>query len=115
MKAILTGICLAVLALMLFVTVTASLHEDVVTAGRLLWPDPWFRATLADTYCGFLFFWLWVAWRERSLGRGILWFVLIMALGNFAMAGYLLLQLRRWQPSEGIGRLLLGERDGNGR
>ena len=35
--------------------------------------------------------------------RAVLWFMLIMALGNFAMAGYLLLQLRRWQPASGIG------------
>lgn len=115
MKAILTALCLIVLAVMLFVTITASLHEDVVTAGRLLWPDPWFRATLADAYFGFLFFWLWVAWRERSTARAILWFILIMTLGNFAMAGYLLLQLRRWNPAEGIGLLLLGERHGDGR
>lgn len=115
MKALLSCICLAVLAVMLTVTVTASRHEDLVTAARLLWPDPWFRATLADAYFGFLFFWLWVAWREGSPGRAMLWFLLIMVLGNFAMASYLLLQLRRWQPSEGVGRLLLGERHPRGR
>ncbi|ADI85080.1 DUF1475 family protein [Geobacter sulfurreducens] len=115
MKALLTAICLIVLAVMLFVTVTASIHEDVVTAARLLLPDPWFRATLADAYFGFLFFWLWVAWRERSAGRAGLWFILIMTLGNFAMAGYLLWHLRRWEPADGIGKLLMGERHGNGR
>lgn len=106
MKALLTAICLAVLAVMLYVTVTASLHEDVITATLLLWPDPWFRATLADAYCGFLFFWLWVAWRERTAVRAVLWFILIMTLGNFAMAGYLLLQLRNWDPAEGVEALL---------
>ena len=42
MKATLTGICLVVLLLMLYVTVSASLHQDLVSAARLLWPDPWF-------------------------------------------------------------------------
>ncbi len=106
MKHFLTIVCLFVLAVMLFVTVSASLQQDVLTATHLLWPDPWFRATLADAYFGFLFFWLWVAWREQSMSKGALWFLLIMTLGNFAMAGYLLLQLRRLQPGEGIESLL---------
>ena len=106
MKTLLTIVCLTVLAVMLYVTVSASLHQDVLTATRLLWPDLWFRATLADAYCGFLFFWLWVAWREQSAAKGALWFVLIMALGNLAMAGYLLLQVRRMQPGDGIEQLL---------
>ena len=108
MKPFLTCLCLSVLAVMLYVTVNASLQQDVLTATRLLWPAPWFRATLADAYCGFLFFWLWVAWREQSVAKGVLWFVLIMALGNIAMASYLLLQLRSWNPSDGVARLLLG-------
>ncbi len=107
MRTLLTNVCLVVLAVMLYVTVSASLQQDVVTATRLLWPDPWFRATLADAYFGFLFFWLWVAWREQSAAKGVLWFLLIMTLGNLAMAGYLLLQLRRLQPGEDIETLLL--------
>lgn len=107
MKTMLTSICFAVLALMLYVTISASLHQDLVSATRQLWIDPWFRATLADAYCGFLFFWLWVAWREQSPVKSILWFVLIMALGNIAMAGYLLLQVRRLQPEDGFEVLLL--------
>jgi hypothetical protein len=108
MKTLLTTICLAVLAVMLYVTISASLQQDIVSATRQLWTDPWFRATLADAYFGFLFFWLWVAWREQSLAKSALWFFLVMALGNLAMAGYVLLQLRNWKPADGVGRLLLG-------
>lgn len=113
MKNTLTVVCCAVLAVMLYVTISASLHQDIVSAARQLWPDPWFRATLADAYFGFLFFWLWVAWREQSKAKSILWFVLIMTFGNIAMASYLLLQLRRWQPAEGIDSLLRGKHAGN--
>ena len=113
MKILLTGVCCLVLAVMLYVTISASLQQDLITATRQLWPDLWFRATLADAYCGFLFFWLWVAWREQSVAKSILWFVLIMTLGNIAMAGYLLVQLRRWQPAEGIDSLLRGKHAGN--
>jgi hypothetical protein len=106
MKTFLTTVCLAVLAVMLYVTISASLQQDLISATRQLWPDPWFRATLADAYCGFLFFWLWVAWREQSTTKGFLWFFLIMALGNLAMASYVLLQIRRLQPGDGIEALL---------
>ena len=105
MKIFLTGVCCLVLAVMLYVTISASLHQDIISATRQLWPDPWFRATLADAYCGFLFFWLWVAWREQSLAKSILWLVLIMTLGNIAMAGYLLMQLRHIRSGENLGRL----------
>ena len=110
MKIFLTGVCCLVLVVMLYVTLSASLHQDVVSATRQLWHDLWFRATLADAYFGFLFFWLWVAWREGSAVRSILWFFLIMTLGNIAMAAYLLLQLRRLRPGDGMEALLLGRR-----
>jgi hypothetical protein len=110
MKTFLTIVCLGVLSVMLYVTVSASLHQDIVSATGQLWPDPWFRATLTDAYCGFLFFWLWVAWREQSVAKSILWFVLIMALGNIAMAGYILLQLRHLQSGDGVEALLLRRR-----
>ncbi len=105
MKIFLTGICCLILAVMLYVTISASLHQDIVSATRQLWPDPWFRATLADAYCGFLFFWLWVTWREQSVVNSILWFLLIMTLGNIAMACYLLMQLRHIRSGENLGRL----------
>lgn len=105
MKTFLTTVCCAVLAVMLSVTISASLHQDLISATRQLWPDPWFRATLADAYCGFLFFWLWVAGREQSLAKSSLWFVLIMTLGNLAMAGYLLLQLRQIRSGDNIDSL----------
>lgn len=105
MKTFLTGVCCLVLAVMLYVTISASLHGDIVSATRQLWPDPWFRATLADAYCGFLFFWLWVVWREQSAAKSILWFVLIMTLGNIAMAGYLLVQVRHIRSGENLDRL----------
>jgi ABC-type maltose transport system permease subunit len=107
MKIFLTGVCCLVLAVMLYVTISASLHQDIISATRQLWPDPWFRATLADAYFGFLFFWLWVSWREQSVAISILWFLLIMTLGNLAMAGYLLLQLRHLRSGENLDGLFI--------
>jgi hypothetical protein len=112
MKACLALLCLGMIGVMGLLAWTAVQHQDMITANRLLWPDPWYRVLLVDAYCGFLWFWLWVAWREQSVLRGIVWFVLIMGLGNLATAGYLLWQLRRWQPEQGVAGLLLGRRGG---
>ncbi len=93
MKWILMSLCIVVIACMTWITVTASLDRNVMQAGRGLWPDPWFTATLMDAYFAFLTFFAWVAYKETSwMARGA-WLVAILLLGNFAMSGYLLWQL----------------------
>ena len=100
-------IFLLVLLAMLAVTTVASLDRSVFEAGADLWSDPWFRATLADAYFGFLAVFLWIAYKERTWRRRILWFVLLMALGNIAIAIYLLIQLFRLPSSATMEDLLL--------
>ena len=90
---------------MLAFTVQASLVRNVFDNAALM-SDVWFQATLVDAYLGFLTFFVWVAWKERTLPGRIGWFVLIMAFGNMAMAGYVLLQLRSLRPEEGMDILL---------
>lgn len=68
---------------------------------------PWFIATLFDAYFGFLWFWAWIAYRETSNGIRALWLVLVLGLGNIAMAAYMLLQLRRLPAGGTVGQLLL--------
>lgn len=98
MRRILMAFFGVVLAVMLAVTVAASLERDVVTAGAALWADGWFRATLADAYFAFLTFYVWVAYKERRAAPRLLWLVLILLLGNFAMAAYMLRALARIPP-----------------
>jgi len=85
------GILLGMIAF----TVVASLDRGIFEAGAVLWPHPWFRATLADAYFGFLIAWLWIAYRERTFLRRALWFVLVMGLGTIAISAYLLIRLYR--------------------
>lgn len=96
---------LFVLASMLAVTIGASLERGVFAAGAELWPDPWFRATLADAYFGFLAVYVWIAYKERTaLGR-VGWFVALMALGNIAIAIYFLRELFRLKPDDPVEKL----------
>lgn len=91
---LLRALFLAILFAMLSITVIASLDRSVFLAGRQLWPDPWFRATLADAYFGFLTVYVWIAYKETTWTARLVWFVLLMALGNIAIPIYVLLQLR---------------------
>ncbi len=114
MTRILLGLLfVGILTAMLAVTTYASLDRSVLNVGSQLTSDPWFLATLADAYFGFLTFFVWVAYKERSAWRRLLWFVLIMTLGNIAMAVYVLLQLRKWDSTRGIESLLLRIDSGN--
>jgi Protein of unknown function (DUF1475) len=96
-----------ILACMLYATISAGLEKNLWVAGGTLWPDAWFRATLLDAYCGFLTFYIWVAYKERRLSYRVLWFVLIMALGNIAMSTYVLIQLWRLPANAGLDQVLL--------
>ena len=103
LKVLFTLILLAMLA----VTTIASFDRGVFEAGADLWADPWFRATLADAYFGFIAVFVWIAYKETSWARRALWFILLMALGNIAIAIYLLIQLFRLPPTATMEDLLL--------
>ena len=97
---------LAVLAVMTWVTVRASLHESVLSAGGPLLANPWGLATLFDAYFAFLTFYLWLAYKERRWSRRVLWLASILLLGNFAMAVYVLRELARLRGSDSMATLL---------
>ena len=106
-RLLLTILFFFILVVMLGVTTYASLNCSIFQLDPQLTSDPWFHATLVDAYFGFVTFYVWVAYKESKIWGKLLWFVLIMALGNIAMSVYVLIQLRSWQPELGIERLLL--------
>jgi len=100
---------LAILAAMLWVTISASLDRGVFDAAKDLWPDPWFRATLADAYFGFLTVYVWVAYKERTLLARALWLLAFLGLGNIAIAVYVLIQLVKVGRGDSLESVLLRE------
>ena len=68
--------------------------------------NPWFWATLFDAYFGFLWFWLWVAYKESGVVSRLVWLLLILAAGNMAMAAYVLIQLYRLPSGAGLDALI---------
>jgi len=92
----LRALFIVVFASMVAVTTRASLHQSLgAFAHSATIRDPWVIATLFDAYWAFLAFFVWVAWKEQSLAARLLWFVSLIALGNLAIALYMLTQLFR--------------------
>jgi len=91
---------------MLSVIITASIDQNMFEAVGNMWPNWWFRATLADAYFGFLIFFVWVAYKELHLWRKLIWFASIMLLGNLATSAYMLLELSKLKGGDTLGTLL---------
>ena len=85
----------AILAVMLWGTVRASLAQALFDIPPEVTGNPWFQVTLFDAYFAFFTFYVWVAWKEQALAARVLWFLAIGLWGNFAMATYMLVELFR--------------------
>ncbi len=93
---------------MIVVSVWASLQQPVWQWGGLRNPDrAWTIATLCDAYAGFITFYAWVWYKERSLLMRLAWLLAILLLGNMAMSTYVLLALQRLPRTASIDHLLL--------
>ena len=102
LKALFALILLAILS----VIITASIDQNMFEAVGKMWPNWWFRATLADAYFGFLTFFVWVAYKELRLWRKLVWFASIMLLGNVAISIYMLLELSKLKGGDTLETLL---------
>ena len=107
MTTLFRGLFFLILLVMFGITTLASLDRNIYVAIAELWPDPWFRATLADAYFGFFVIYIWIAYRERFLALRLMWFVLVMGLGNIAIAVYILRCLFQLRPGQSIEQVLL--------
>ena len=96
----------AIFIWMTVMTVRTSLAVSLWEAWPTYAANPWAVATLWDAYFGFLTFYFWVLYKERKIGARILWFVLIMGLGNIAMSFYVLLQLKQLRADDPIDTVL---------
>lgn len=91
---------------LLATTVAAGLQQDMFAAGARLWPSLWFRATLLDVYVGLAVSFAWIAWKENTAARRVLWLAIVLGTGNIGVAAYAAWQFHRLRPGEGITVLL---------
>jgi len=102
MKILLKMLFGGILIYMIGMTTWVSLHKSILESGsEFSWAgSPWAVATLFDAYFGFVTFYVWVAYKERSWAVRAIWFLLIMGLGNIAMSTYVLIQLYKLRPGQ---------------
>lgn len=101
-----------VIASMLWLTASAGQQCSLFAIPPAVLGHPWFVATLADAYWAFITFYVWVAWKECSLGARVLWFIAIILWGNIAMALYVLVELGRIRRSDQLGEVVATRRPG---
>lgn len=91
---------------MVVATIRTSMQVSLWESWRGFSANPWAVATLYDAYAGFITFFMWVVYKERGPGGRILWFALIMCLGNIAMSAYVLRELFRLPATEEVQAIL---------
>jgi hypothetical protein len=96
-----------VLILMVGLTTWASLEKSMTWGYSYLLSERWGIATLGDAACGFLTFYAWVFYKEKSSLSRIVWFGLIMFFGNIMMSIYALNQIRKLPANAGVEEFLL--------
>ncbi len=91
---------------MCYEVVDTCLHHNLFKEWDYLGGIAWMRATLWDFYANILIIYVWICYKEKSWATRGLWFVLILALGNLAVASYMLIKLSRLKPKDGIKEFL---------
>ena len=86
-------------------TAYAGKELNVIGGYVTVCSEPWGLATMFDAYFGFMAFWLYVAWRERTHTARLGWFIALMLLGNFAIAGYALVCLFSARSETDYGKI----------
>ena len=103
----LRALFIAIFAAMVYATTSASLQCNIMQIPGPVLGHPWFTATLFDAYCGFVTFYAWVFYKEKSVAAKIIWLILIMLLGNLAMSAYMLIHLFKLPTNATADKLLL--------
>ncbi len=88
-------------------TVQTSLKAPLWNSLHSFSNNPWAVATLWDAYFGFITFWVWVAFKEKTIAARILWLIAILCLGNIAMSLYVLIQLFKLKPGQPVQSILV--------
>ena len=109
MKLVLKLLFGGILIYMVAMTTWVSLHKSILLSpNEFSWAgSPWAVATLFDAYFGFITFYAWVAYKETRWAARVVWFVLIMGLGNIAMSSYVLMQLFKLRAEEPVWAILV--------
>ncbi|SEI96135.1 Protein of unknown function [Dyadobacter koreensis] len=89
-----------------YVVVTTSLTSNLFEEWDFLGSIPWMRATLWDFYANAFIIYLWIFYKEPDMLPKIVWFFMMFFLGSIASCAYILIELFRLEPEEGVFDLI---------
>ena len=87
---------------MCYTVISTSLQSNLFKEWDFLGGIPWMRATLWDFYANVLVIFVWVCYKEKNWLLKILWLLLLVCLGSIASCAFVLIQLFRLKPGEGL-------------
>jgi hypothetical protein len=87
---------------MCYMVVSTSINSNLFKEWDSLGSIPWMRATLWDFYTNVTVIYLWICFKEKGAVWKIIWLILLVALGSIASCAYVLIQLFRLKPGEGL-------------
>jgi len=90
---------------MCYVVISTSIQSNLFTNWDYLGSIPWMRATLCDFYTNVLVIYLWLCYKETKILPKIIWLILLVTLGSIASCAYMLIQLFKLKPGEGLKEL----------
>lgn len=91
---------------MSYKVIDTSIESNLFKEWDFLGSIPWMRATLWDFYANVFVIYLWIVYKERSIGIKIIWLILLVCLGSIASCIYVLIQLFKLKPGEGVAELI---------
>ncbi|WP_114937512.1 DUF1475 family protein [Mucilaginibacter endophyticus] len=92
----------AILLWISYTVITTSLKSNLLTEWDFLGDIPWMRATLWDFYANVTVIFVWVCYKENRVLTSLLWLLLLFCLGSIASCAYVLIQLFKLEPGEGL-------------
>jgi hypothetical protein len=82
-----------VVIVMVSVSTWASFDSNVMSGIDYLIKNPWGIATLCDTYFSFFIIYLWMAYKEPSWIKRVIWLIAVFSLGTIAISIFVLHEL----------------------
>lgn len=91
-----TAKIIAVIGLIAMISVLfyGFVFGDFAQDGSKILANPWGIVSIVDLYVGFALFSGWIIFRERSIWKATIWVLLMMMLGFFTGALYVLIALQ---------------------
>ena len=96
---------------MCYEVITTCISHNLFSEWDYLGGIAWMRATLWDFYANVIVIFVWLCYKESKLYLKIIWLILLVTLGSIASCAYVLIQLFKLKPNEGL-KELFGKKNG---